>query len=163
MRCFWSMALLTIFFGACASARHEKAVWHCDPLPITGTFSDLRYDERQNRIVGVEIRIVPADRSRYQASIQFGEGEGPESSPSELLVVNVVFDFERHAVGESYTLPSAMKEESEGLSFTIPAGTRYAGEFSGNIYRNRIEGIFRFADGRTNKVLVPKITDGAYQ
>lgn len=113
--------------------------------------------------MGVEIRIVPADRSRYQASIQFGEGEGLESSPSELLVVDVVFDFERHAVGEAYELPSAMNEGSEGFSFTIPVGTRYAGEFSGKVYRDRIEGLFRFSDGRTNRVLAPRVPDGTYQ
>ena len=159
----WITVLLTAVLVACTSVRHEEVVWHCDPLKIVGTFSDLRYDEREAKIVGVEIRIVPANRSRYQASVQFGEGEGLESSPSELLVVDVVFDFEQHAVGEAYKLPSAMDEAAEGFSFTIPTGTGYSGEFSGNVYRDRIEGLFRFADGRTNRVVVPRVPDGTCQ
>lgn len=55
MRRFWICITLLLMAAlvACTSVRHEEVVWHCDPLKIAGTFGDLRYDQRQERMVGV--------------------------------------------------------------------------------------------------------------
>jgi hypothetical protein len=118
-----------------------------EALPITGTFSDLRYNEEGGDVIGTEIRIVVAKKG-YQATIQFGEGE-----PSDLIVVPVHFGFESMRIGEVQKPP---KYEAEKVRFDLPEGSDYAGSFEGEVTRKSLSGNFHFARGGKLHVKLPK-------
>ena len=86
-------------------------------LPITGTFSDLRYVEESGDLVGTEIRIAAAGDG-YQAVVQFAEG-----SPGELTIANVTF--------------APAGDEQSALNFDLPATSPYAGHLAVRLPRRR--------------------------
>lgn len=122
------VAIIGIIAAACASAA----------LPITGTFSDLRYVEESGDLVGTEIRIAAAGDG-YQAVVQFAEG-----APGELTTVPVIF-------------APAGEEQSE-LRFDLPSTSPYAGRFLGRVTRQLLEGEFVFASGGRLAVRLPRRT-----
>jgi hypothetical protein len=117
-----------------------------EALPLTGTYSDLRFNEEAGDLLGTEIRIVVA-KDGYAATLQFGEG-----GASDLIVVPIHFDFEIAPVGESIrpTTP-----ESEGVQFTIPSG-EYTGKFKGKVTRKYLQGTFEFTAGGKEQIKLPR-------
>lgn len=98
---------------------------------ITGTYSDMRYNEESGDVLGAEIRIV-ATSGGYQASVQFAEGV-----PEDLIVADVTVTGNK-------------------ISFSIPRSYRGGAEFSGVIENHMLIGEFRFKTGGPNKVSLPR-------
>jgi hypothetical protein len=118
-----------------------------EALPVTGTFSDLQYNEEGDDLVGTEIRIVVA-KNGYQATIQFAEGE-----PSDLIVVPVHFGFESMRIGG---VQKSSKHEVEKVRFDIPEGSEHAGSFEGVVTRKFLSGTFHFGPGGKFHVKLPR-------
>lgn len=155
MRSF--LVILTFSTGALVAGCRTASPDHladCGALRIVGLFSDLRFDDKTERMVGTEIRIVTANGG-YQASIQFGEGQGPEASPSSLIVADVHFDFETQRLGVPFQAkPGA--EQDEGLEFSLPADSKHAGTFSGRVLEDRLEGTLKLQNGETIALRLPR-------
>src|SRR5262249_40374129 len=132
--------------------------WHCDPLRIGGTFGNLHFNESLKRAEGMEVRIVE-EECGYQASVQFGVGEGSESNWSRLILVDVVFTsnlWPLHVVWPALV----PEEDTDDFWFSIPPGTGHAGEFYGVIFRDRLEGLFQPVDGQEVRLSLPRLGDG---
>lgn len=154
-----SLAILAGMFLASAAASGYEAdppITLCNPLTIIGTFTDLHFDIRRDSLVGTEIRIVPADCGRQQATVQFAQGEGVDSEPSALMIVDVTEDFQMISLHTPY--PPSLPDTSD-LWFTIPPGTGYASSFYGVIFRDHLEGLFSFADGHNMRVYLPRVEE----
>ena len=136
----------------------EGSSYYCDPLMIGGTFSNLHFDERLQKAEGMEVRIVSGECG-YQASVQFGVGQGPESNWSRLTVVDIVFTSDLWPLHVPW--PSLVpQEDAEDFWFSIAPGTVGAGEFYGVIYRDRLDGLFRPAGGVDIRLSLPRVGDG---
>jgi hypothetical protein len=134
----------------------EVSIPWCDPLVIGGAFGDLRYDPELEKALGMEIRILNAECGD-QATVQFGIGERSESNWSRVLLADVVWTWSLWPLHTAW--PDLVpNEDTADFWFTIPAGTGYAGEFYGVIYRDRLDGIFRSATGEERRVSLPRLT-----
>jgi hypothetical protein len=89
-------------------------------LKITGTYSDLKYNEEGGDLLGCEIRIVVA-KEGYEGTFQMSEG-GPDS----LLLINPI------------------TVEGDKIKFKVPEESLYAGEFAGKINKAGLKGVFNF-------------------
>lgn len=97
---------------------------------LTGTFSNLFFNQESGDLGGVEVKIVYT-RNGYQAAIQFSEG-----GPSKLIVVDVHF-------------------KGSDVYFKVP-DTIYEGYFEGQITNERLKGIFKFNGGGNWEVDLPR-------
>jgi len=97
-------------------------------IKITGTYSDLYYNEEGGDLLGCEIRIVAA-KDGYEGTFQMSEG-GPDS----LLLIKPI------------------TVEGDKIKFKIPDESLYAGEFAGNITKNKLEGILTLKSGNPIKL-----------
>jgi len=90
-----------------------------DDIRITGTYSDLYWNDEGGDLLGTEVRIV-CGHDHYQGTIQIAEG-----GITDLGVFDVV-------------LPDTGK-----IVFDVPLA-RYAGRFVGKIKQNRLVGTLTF-------------------
>jgi hypothetical protein len=128
---------------------------YCDPLKVGGTFSDLHFDQTRQTAEGMEVRIVPAECG-YQASVQFGQGQGSVSTWSRLILVDVHFTSDLWPLHVPW--PALIpNEDTDDFWFTVPAGTAHAGEFYGVIRRDRLDGLFQTTDEGVVRVSLPRI------
>jgi hypothetical protein len=74
-------------------------------VKVTGTFSDMYFNEEGGDVLGTEVRIVVGSRG-YQAAVQIGQGQ-----PSDLMVVNV------------WT-------SGDSIRFSLPGGDRFEGRIT---------------------------------
>jgi hypothetical protein len=70
-----SVLLVMVSFAASGISQElpTEVSADCGALQITGTFSDIHFDEERERLVGAEIRIVVTEDG-YQASLQIANG-----------------------------------------------------------------------------------------
>jgi hypothetical protein len=125
-------ALLSAIFVASISLCALPGLAQAQKEPrITGTYTDMHYNEEGGDVLGEEIRIVYS-AGGYQGALQFAEGV-----PEALIVVGV-------------------KVDGNKISFTIPGDSSYAGQFSGAIENGVLKGEFRFKAGGSEKVSLKK-------
>jgi hypothetical protein len=98
---------------------------------ITGTYSNMYFNQEGGDLLGDEVRIVAASGG-YQGALQFAEGE-----PGDLIVVPVTVTGNR-------------------ISFAIPDSSAYPGRFDGAIENGHLKGEFRFKNGGSEKVELPR-------
>jgi hypothetical protein len=96
-------------------------------LRVTGTYTNMYYNEEGGDLLGDEIRIVGTSTG-YQATLQFAQGV-----PDALILVDV-------------------KVAGDKISFSIPDSSNYPGEFNGTLGNGALRGEFRFKGGGTEKV-----------
>lgn len=89
---------------------------------ITGTYTNMSYIEEAGDVIGYEIKIVFTG-SKFQGALQIAEGV-----PGELMLVDI-------------------KVVGTNISFTIPDGSPYPGQFSGTIENGLLKGTFSFKNG----------------
>jgi hypothetical protein len=117
-----AVALIVIaLFGTLEATSAQKA------LRITGTYTDMHFNEEGGDVLGKEVRIAVTPQG-YQGVLQSAEGV-----PGELIVVDV-------------------KVVGNKISFLIPDGSPSAGQFSGTIENGVLGGEFRYKTGRSEKV-----------
>jgi len=97
-------------------------------IKITGTYSDLYYNEEGGDLLGCEIRIVVA-KDGYEGTFQMSEG-GPDS----LLLIKPI------------------TVEDDKIKFKVPEESLYAGEFAGKITKTCLKGVLTFKSG--NKLVL---------
>jgi hypothetical protein len=114
----WAVAV----FPICATAGNKTK--------LTGTFSNLFYNQESGDLGGVEVKIVYT-RNGYQAAIQFSEG-----TPSKLVVAEIKF-------------------KGHEVYFKVPE-TIYEGHFEGQISNDSLKGIFKFTGGGDWEVDLPR-------
>jgi hypothetical protein len=154
----WLVAALALAMrSSSASAQYCESVVlpYCDPLRIAGTFSSMRFDPERQVAEGMELRIVTADCG-YQATVQFGEGQGSDANWSRLLLVDVQFTSDLWPLHVPWPV-LVPTEDADDFWFSIPPGTGHAGHFYGVIYRDRLDGLFQSADGRESRVSLPRV------
>ena len=117
------LSTLTVVTQVCADPK----------VKLTGTFTDMSYNQEGGDVVGHELRIV-VTTAGYEGIYQVAEGE-----PSELMVVNIAF------------------EKNNKISFLIPSGT-YAGSFTGAISDKGITGVFNHRGGAAEHINLPRHT-----
>jgi hypothetical protein len=120
----------------------------CDALQITGTFSNLAFDDARDGLYGVEVRIVVTEAS-YQASLQFAEGQ-----PSDLSIGDVEFDKHLNYWPLGVPLPES-EPDTDLIEIVVDEGPR-AGIFRGKVQRTRLIGTYEFASGRTLSLDLPR-------
>jgi hypothetical protein len=121
---------LGIIFIVCivvfAQTTHSKTF-----LKITGTYTNMKYNEEGGDVLGEELKIV-ATGGGYQGALQFAEGV-----PEDLIVVNI-------------------KLTGNEINFTIPDASTRAGQFSGTIANGTLRGRFHFKAGGAESVVLKK-------
>ena len=158
IRSCWRAAHQWQLGDPCDQGETQGFSYFCDPLKLGGTFSNLHFDERLQKAEGMEVRIVSGECG-YQASVQFGVGEGSESNWSRLMVVEIIFTADLWPLHVAW--PSLVpNEDAEDFWFSIPPGTGHAGEFYGVIYRDRLDGLFRPAGGSEVRFSLPRLEGG---
>lgn len=98
---------------------------------ITGTYSNMYYNQEGGDVLGDEIRIVATPKG-YQGVLQFAEGV-----PGDLFIVDV-------------------KAAEKTISFAIPGSSIYSGAFTGTVENGVLKGEFRFKSGASEKVSLPR-------
>jgi hypothetical protein len=142
-------AMLVISMLATTTLSQERAVeipTDCGALQITGTFSDMRFDEQSQKLVGTEIRIVVTEDG-YQASLQFANGR-----LSDLVIGDVQFNVDLKYWPLGVPLPET-EPDADSVEISIHDG-RYAGIFKGKVTKTHIEGVLRFVSGDSLTVRV---------
>jgi hypothetical protein len=87
----------------------------------------MYYNKEAGDLVGYEIKIVSA-KDGYEGALQIAEGV-----PSNLILVEI-------------------QSKENRISFSIPEGNPYVGQFSGTIENNVLKGEFQFKGGGSEKV-----------
>jgi len=151
------MAFAIASVAACTSSGPQRVVTRDivldrDLLSIAGTFSDL-HTVKDVGFFGAEVRVVPtSDQPFFQVVVQFGQCafERPEDLGGTrcFLPTNLLLSDAR--------TENATKAGTEGaLEFTLPEGP-YAGTFTGVIKQKELVGVFRFASGRVQPVVLAR-------
>ena len=117
-------------------------------IAIPMEFSDLQYDASEKGLTGTAIQIAPAECG-YRASVRFGDGPGTAAPDFQAHDVELWPEGEAVGVAELGTGPYA------DLRFTIDADSGHAGSFLGLVWRDHLEGVFHFANGRALQVRLP--------
>ena len=99
---------------------------------ITGTYTNMYYNEEGGDVLGKELKIVVTQGGQYQGALQFAEGE-----PEGLLIVNI-------------------EVTGNKIRFAVAEGEAHAGRFSGTISSKAIQGEFRYANGTVEKVVLKR-------
>lgn len=94
---------------------------------ITGTYSNMYYNEKGGDVLGYELKIVYTG-DRFQGALQIAEGV-----PGPLMLVDI-------------------QASGAKISFSIPEGTSHAGQFNGAIEKGVLKGAFHFKSGGSDKV-----------
>ena len=144
---------------ACAEHSRRAECW--DPVlmarnshagRITGTFTDLRADERG--VVGIEVRIAVTEQPQFQAIVQFGAGDF--CAPADYGTS------ECFGVSSLYAVEVALNESRPGtghavaLSFDVNGGDRFAGHFEGIVTDEALRGTFTRAGGEARQIELPR-------
>jgi hypothetical protein len=79
---------------------------------MTGTFSDMYFNEEGGDLLGTEVRIV-VGKDGYQATVQLAEG-----GPSDLMVVDV-------------------QTSGDSVRFKLPSGERFEGRVTAKYLRGQ--------------------------
>ena len=116
------LATAPTFFIVVAIAIHAQK-----PLRITGTYSNMYFNEEGGDVSGEELKIVLACKG-YQGALQFAQGV-----PSDLVVVDV-------------------KVDGTKVTFSIPERSEYPGRFRGIVENGVLKGKFSFANGASEEV-----------
>ncbi len=98
---------------------------------VTGTYTNMYYNEEGGDLLGQELKIVLA-RDGCQGALQFAEG-GPE----QLIVVDITIDGTKIAV-------------------SLPDSCPQAGQFHGTIQNGTISGQFVYKTGGSEQVILKK-------
>ena len=122
---------IVIFAGLPLVSRSGRSLQAEPAVKISGTYTNMQYQQEAGDLLGIELKIVPA-RKGYQGALQFAEGE-----PSDLIVVEI-------------------RLEGESLSFSIRSTSGHAGQFVGNIKNGILHGQFRFTSGVSEDVTLKK-------
>jgi hypothetical protein len=98
---------------------------------ITGTYTDMYYNDEGGDLLGEELKIVYTDKG-YQGALQFADGgAGP------LIIVNIRIDGDK-------------------IAFTVPDSSPDASFFSGTIKDGVIHGEFDYKAGGVETVTLKK-------
>lgn len=126
--CLHSLASLAIVLSLLfGSARLEAQT----PPRITGTYTNMYYNQEGGDVLGYELKIVYTGAG-FQGALQIAEGV-----PGPLMLVDI------HASGAK-------------ISFSIPDGSEYGGEFNGAIEKGVLKGEFHFKSSGSDKVELPR-------
>jgi len=123
-----SAAILLILVGTaiiCVCTTWSAIAQNGEPR-ITGTYTNMRYNEEAGDLLGEEIKIVPGSEG-YQGAFQVAQG-----APEDLIIVEV-------------------KVAGSSITFTIADSSTYAGEFRGKVEKESLRGEFRFKSGAVEK------------
>jgi hypothetical protein len=130
VRRIFALSLVT-FVGVAIFLGEPKLLIGQNAQRITGTYTNMYFNKEGGDVLGEEIKIVHT-RSGYQGALQFAEGE-----PEELVIVEV-------------------KVNGANIVFPIPDSDPHAGEFSGTVTNEVLQGEFRFKSGGREKVELRK-------
>ncbi len=144
---------LVVAFGSivgCAASASELGLeaFSREPLPIVQEFSDLQYDPSQQGLTGIAIRIGPAECG-YQASVRFGDG--PDKVAPAVQAHGVEMEPGRGPVA----MDGLGVDLYADLRFEITSDSEHASSFYGLIWKDHLEGVFRFRSGRSQQVDLP--------
>lgn len=101
-------------------------------VKVTGTYSNLEYNEEGGDLLGIEIKIVPVAGGRLQAAVLVSEGE-----PAPLVLVDV-------------------RVSGRSISFKIPANIDDAWTFQGTISAKALKGTITYSSGTKEEVTLPR-------
>lgn len=102
---------------------------------VSGTYSNLAFNEEGGDLLGMEIKIVPASNDRFQAAILVSEG-----APAPMVLVDL------HVSGRA-------------ISFTVPARNREIDDqwsFKGTISAKALKGTITHGSGAKEQVTLPR-------
>jgi hypothetical protein len=99
---------------------------------ITGTYTNMYYNEEGEDVLGEELKIVVTQGGRYPGACQFAQGE-----PERLLLVDI-------------------EVTADTIRFALPDGDTHAGRFNGTISSGAIQGEFRYANGAVEKLVLKR-------
>lgn len=135
--------------GCAAWARGlEPQVSPREPLPIVREFSDLQYDPSQQGLTGIAIHIAPAECG-YQASVRFGDG--PDKTAPAVQASGVEIRLVRRPIA----IDGLGVDPYADLRFEITGDSKHASWFYGLVWRDHLEGVFRFESRRSQQVCLP--------
>ncbi|MGC2423632.1 MAG: hypothetical protein WA666_04685 [Nitrospirota bacterium] len=101
-------------------------------VKITGTFSDLYYNEEGGDLLGNEIRIV-VGRDGYEGTFQASEG-----APDRLILIKPI------------------QVTGNEIKFSIPENSLYAGDFVGKISETELTGTLTLKNGNKIKMILKR-------
>jgi hypothetical protein len=99
---------------------------------VTGTYTDMYYNEEAGDVLGEELKIVDTRGGHYQGALQFADGE-----PGPLILVNI-------------------NVSGKHVSFAMPDIDSNGGSFSGTLEKGLIRGDFQFKQGAVKNVVLKK-------
>ena len=114
---------LLILTGTCLYVRRPTLAQ--TPRRFTGTYTNMRYVEEADDVVGEELKIVVGDGGRFQGALQFAQGV-----PEDLIIVGIQI-------------------VDNKIDFVVPDGHLESGKFSGTINGGVIHGQLRTKNGAT--------------
>jgi hypothetical protein len=102
-------------------------------VKVTGTYSNLEYNEEGGDVLGIEIKIVPAG-GRLQGAVLVSEGE-----PATMVLVDV-------------------RVNGRSISFKVPAATNadHAWSFQGTISTKALKGTITYSSGMKEELTLPR-------
>lgn len=146
-------ALLGLFICILTSGCHKRSPFYragsCGAVQVTGTYSDLRFDEATEGMVGMEVRIAVVEHG-WEAAFQFGMRE-----PTSLFLAKVHSKYENWPKG--VPLPERPRSEDGDVAeiwFDIPEP--YPGRFDGMVTPLRLMGIIQFTSGEKRQINLPR-------
>lgn len=102
---------------------------------VTGTFSNLHYNNEGDDLLGMEVKIVPVSEGRYQAAILVSDG-----APAPMVLADL------HVSGRTVTFTVHVTSDGDDDSWN------FAGTFS----EKALVGTITHASGGTEKVTLPR-------
>jgi hypothetical protein len=102
-------------------------------VKVTGTYSNLQYNEEGGDLLGMEIKIVPVTGERLQAVVLVSDG-----APAPMVLVDV------HVSGRSITFKVPRNEFDDAWSF------------HGSISAKGLTGIITHGSGAKEQVTLPR-------
>ena len=118
---------LVVLTGAMTKAGAAPA----EHVRVTGTYSNLEYNEEAGDLVGVEVKIVPVSGGRLQPAVLVSEGE-----PAPMFLVDV-------------------RVSGSTVTFTVPGGEE-GRTFQGSISAKGLKGTITYASGVKQVVTLPR-------
>lgn len=110
--------LVLIMILCCATLSHAE-----DEIKITGTYSNLVYNQEAGDLLGDEVRIV-IGRTEYEGTFQTSLGE-----PDTLVLLKNI------------------EVKGNTIKFSIPPGSIRSGEFAGELTKTGLAGILTLKNG----------------
>ena len=125
-----------IFIFAFAFAVPSAQACHLNrQARVSGTYSNLQYNEEGGDLLGIEIKIVPIGNDRFQAAIVVSDG-----APAPMVLVDV------HVANGlvSFKVPAQNQDLDDAWSFT------------GTLSANGLKGIIAHSAGGKEQVILPR-------